>query len=504
MPLRRKKIPTKQTNANRKNNKNSNKSAIKDEELDKDPKKWSGHIIRNKDDYVLINKLGLGSYASVWMCYGTKKKKLFAIKIFNADAKKSGKKEQDLYDRLEKLNIRNIVIMYDKFIKGERVFIVFDLMVGSLYDMIKSGGCTDGSDFKSGFSVDFIIKITKCVLETLHDLHENKIIHGDVKPENILLHGQNKFHENLLGTLLPKSSTKKISEIIKDTCRDLIEEKSSDKSSENSDSNKSNNSGDSNSDDSAMSKTPVPIKFSDEDTKSINEKSDNNSDDQTNDQTNDQSDDQSDDINDTVKIEKEELEALEEALKYKKRLSDNYVIDDSYIESPVIKLADLGSCVDISPTATIEKPLYIQTKYYRAPEIIIGLEYDDTCDIWALGCTIYELLTGKILFDPDNYDIDKKRSILHQMYASIGKLPKDLIEQSQFKQVFFTENFILKENSVYGNELYEENIWVNLLQHMDCGVIKKYLLLDLLLEMLKMDHRRRITAKDALNHPLFN
>src|SRR5277367_6840791 len=99
MPPRRKQFPKGRNDINEKINKKINKkkgkNIIKEVELGDDPKSWSGHIIQNKDDYVLINKLGLGSYASVWMCYGTKKKKLFAIKIFNTGVKKSGKKEQD-------------------------------------------------------------------------------------------------------------------------------------------------------------------------------------------------------------------------------------------------------------------------------------------------------------------------------------------------------------------------------------------------------------------------
>jgi serine/threonine-protein kinase PRP4 len=38
------------------------------------------------------------------------------------------------------------------------------------------------------------------------------------------------------------------------------------------------------------------------------------------------------------------------------------------------------------------------SRFYRAPEIILGMEISYPVDVWAIGCTIYELWTGKILF----------------------------------------------------------------------------------------------------------
>ena len=43
----------------------------------------------------------------------------------------------------------------------------------------------------------------------------------------------------------------------------------------------------------------------------------------------------------------------------------------------------------------------IQTRYYRAPEIILHHTFNETCDVWSMGCMIFELLTNEILIDPD-------------------------------------------------------------------------------------------------------
>lgn len=51
------------------------------------------------------------------------------------------------------------------------------------------------------------------------------------------------------------------------------------------------------------------------------------------------------------------------------------------------------------------KSTKIQTIYYMAPEIILGnINFTESIDVWSIGCIIYELLTGKFLFDIYNYN----------------------------------------------------------------------------------------------------
>ena len=40
----------------------------------------------------------------------------------------------------------------------------------------------------------------------------------------------------------------------------------------------------------------------------------------------------------------------------------------------------------------------LQSRSYRAPEVILGLQYDQKIDIWSLGCILAELATGRVLF----------------------------------------------------------------------------------------------------------
>jgi len=67
----------------------------------------------------------------------------------------------------------------------------------------------------------------------------------------------------------------------------------------------------------------------------------------------------------------------------------------------------------------------IQTRQYRAPEVLIGSKYDASADIWSLGCITFELLTGDLLFDPragEDYDRDEDHLAMFQ--ELLGKMPK--------------------------------------------------------------------------------
>jgi serine/threonine protein kinase len=61
------------------------------------------------------------------------------------------------------------------------------------------------------------------------------------------------------------------------------------------------------------------------------------------------------------------------------------------------------------------------------------LDYDHTYDYWSLGCTIYEMITNKILFNGDN-DLE----LLYEIISKLGPLPSELIEKSEYKKKFFT------------------------------------------------------------------
>jgi serine/threonine-protein kinase PRP4 len=72
---------------------------------------------------------------------------------------------------------------------------------------------------------------------------------------------------------------------------------------------------------------------------------------------------------------------------------DNVLVSE---DKKTIKLADFGTAVDKKDP--IERTEYLVSRFYRAPEIILGMDISFPVDMWAVGCTAYELWTGKILF----------------------------------------------------------------------------------------------------------
>ncbi len=94
----------------------------------------------------------------------------------------------------------------------------------------------------------------------------------------------------------------------------------------------------------------------------------------------------------------------------------------------------------------------INTRYYRSPEIVLGMEYNYKTDIWSLGCSIYELVIGKIMIDVEkNTDSVKYDKELVNIIMILEKLGKenytktiDLIKQSPRKNKILNNNETFK------------------------------------------------------------
>jgi serine/threonine protein kinase len=63
-------------------------------------------------------------------------------------------------------------------------------------------------------------------------------------------------------------------------------------------------------------------------------------------------------------------------------------------ESPTIKVVDFGSACHERQTVFT----YIQSRFYRSPEVMLGLPYSSAIDMWSVGCIAVELFLGLPLF----------------------------------------------------------------------------------------------------------
>jgi serine/threonine-protein kinase PRP4 len=108
---------------------------------------------------------------------------------------------------------------------------------------------------------------------------------------------------------------------------------------------------------------------------------------------------------------------------------DNILVSENHA---LMKLADFGSAF---PTDEMEITPYLVSRFYRAPEIILGLPYNTSIDIWSVGCTLYELFTGKILF-PGN----SNNQMLKMAMELKGKFPNWMLRKSTIPQTHFTQD----------------------------------------------------------------
>jgi serine/threonine protein kinase len=105
----------------------------------------------------------------------------------------------------------------------------------------------------------------------------------------------------------------------------------------------------------------------------------------------------------------------------------NYIFDGNY----EVSLCDMGTTVTANSPSLYKK----YTIYYRAPETIMKLNYDHTYDYWSFGCSLYEMIFGKILFDAEN-DLE----LLYEIITCLGPLPNEMINKSEYKTKFFTSS----------------------------------------------------------------
>lgn len=93
-----------------------------------------------------------------------------------------------------------------------------------------------------------------------------------------------------------------------------------------------------------------------------------------------------------------------------------------------IKVIDFGS------SCYVDQRLYtyIQSRFYRSPEVILGHPYGPEIDIWSLGCIMAELFTGQPIFPGE----DEKEQLAWIMEV-LGVPPRSLLEGAPRAHVFF-------------------------------------------------------------------
>lgn len=110
-------------------------------------------------------------------------------------------------------------------------------------------------------------------------------------------------------------------------------------------------------------------------------------------------------------------------------------------ENVNVKIVDLGNACWFHHHFSTE----IQTRQYRSPEVILGIKYGASADIWSFACMIFELITGDFLFEPRKGETySKNDDHLAQIIELLGKMPKKFAIAGKYSKKYFTKNGSLR------------------------------------------------------------
>lgn len=152
-----------------------------------------------------------------------------------------------------------------------------------------------------------------------------------------------------------------------------------------------------------------------------------------------------------------------------------------------IRVIDFGSsCFENEKVYT-----YIQSRFYRSPEVILGMSYGMPIDMWSLGCILAELFTGYPIFPGEN-----EQEQLACIMEIFGPPEKHLIEKSTRKKLFF-DSLGKPRLTVSSKGRRRRPSSKELRQALKCD---DEAFLDFITRCLRWDPTRRMAPQDALKH----
>jgi dual specificity tyrosine-phosphorylation-regulated kinase 1 len=188
-----------------------------------------------------------------------------------------------------------------------------------------------------------------------------------------------------------------------------------------------------------------------------------------------------------------------------------------------IKIVDFGSSCQVGHKIY----QYIQSRFYRSFEVLIGVPYDQAIDMWSLGCMLVELHTGEALFNGSN-EFDQVNKIIE----TLGMPPASLLDKGYKTSKFFVKLQNPSNNSSYYVLRKQNEVLTSkkkFVQYLPPGTRKLYHILgvdsggphgrrrgedghgtgdylqflNLVLQMLDYNPIRRIKPAQALRHAFF-
>jgi len=323
---------------------------------------WALTVIKNR--YIILNKLGSGSYCTVWGIYDVDTRNMSALKIYNEEDTDDATNETKVLDKIKYFNVPHSVNYLESFEydyeEDTYIMQIIELCGYSLHYIMKlfKDDFKQNNDLYSKY-INFVYKSIIDLSSSINILHKNNYAHTDIKPENILIDIP-RLESNIILDHIKKSHEK----------YSILKKK-------------------------GKLKTIIPS------------------------------------LKNDCKMILEKVNITEEDIKI-------YLCNFNY----GVKLCDFGTSLVMSDKTIYKK----HTSYYKSPKIILKYELDYTYDFWSIACTIYELITGEILFDPFDSDIEDKfgdnedRNLMYLITCAIGIPNNNILNNSKLSDVFFTQD----------------------------------------------------------------
>ena len=169
--------------------------------------------------------------------------------------------------------------------------------------------------------------------------------------------------------------------------------------------------------------------------------------------------------------------------------------ENNYVSRIVhVVLSDFGNAC----TTDLHHSSRICTRQYKPPENILTSNYDTSADIWSLGCVIYELLTGNVLYQPELYEKGDKKELDDSHLASILEITGG--DVLTYKDGRYFGDFVRQDGSLrFINHIRRTSLSTKIEMNSTLSRKESKEWSEFILYLLNFDYTKRPSAKNILD-----